>query len=151
MNRGGFPDAVHIWFDGEALRRPTIPIPLSPDYGAASLRSAARGSKDANQTWRLLTLAAIYGGSTSTEVTMVGGVTVQIARDWVAKLNAYGPAGLIDRRGGSTPTILIDEHRLALAMAIEDRPGEFWYQPYPQAPRQTQLRQGSIVSPTQAK
>jgi len=53
---------------------------------------------------------------------MIGGVTVQIVRDWVAKLNAYGPAGLIDRRGGGTPPILIDEHRRALAMAIEDRP-----------------------------
>ena len=39
-----------------------MPLPLSPDYDAAGLRAAARASKDANQTRRLLTLAAIYDG-----------------------------------------------------------------------------------------
>lgn len=47
---------------------------------------------------------------------------MQIVRDWVAKLNAHGPAGLIDRRSGGTPPILTDEHRRALAVAIEDGP-----------------------------
>ena len=46
-----------------------MPIALSAGYEAARLRAAARGSTDANQTRRLLTLAAI------------GGVTVQIVRD----------------------------------------------------------------------
>jgi len=99
-----------------------MPIPLSPDYDAVSLRAAARGSKDANQTRRLLTLAAIYDGATRSQAAVIGGVTVQIVRDWVAKLNTYGPAGLIDRRGGGTPPILSDEHRRALAVAIEDGP-----------------------------
>lgn len=99
-----------------------MPIPLSPDYDAVSLRAAARGSKDAHQTRRLLTLAAAYDGATRTEAAVIGGVTVQIVRDWVAKLNTYGPAGLIDRRGGGTPPILSDEHRRALAVAIEDGP-----------------------------
>ena len=58
-----------------------MPIPLSPDYDAVSLRAAARGSKDAHQTRRLLTLAAIYGGATRTEAAVIGGVTVQIVRD----------------------------------------------------------------------
>ncbi len=99
-----------------------MPIPLSPAFNAAALRAAARGSRDANQTRRLLALAAIYDGSTRTEAAVIGGVTVQIVRDWVAKLNAHGPAGLIDRRGGGTPAILTDEHRRALAVAIEDGP-----------------------------
>ena len=99
-----------------------MPLPLSADYDAASLRATARSSKVSNQTRRILTLAAIYDGATRTEVAMIGGVTVQIARDWVAKLNAHGPAGLIDRRGGGTPPILTDEHRRALAVAIEDGP-----------------------------
>ena len=99
-----------------------MPIPLTADYDAARLRAAARASKDANQTRRLLTLAAIYDGATRTEGAAVGGVTVQIVRDWVVKLNALGPEGLIDRRGGGTPPILTDEHRWALAMAIEDGP-----------------------------
>jgi hypothetical protein len=59
-----------------------MPIPLSADYDAARLRSAARESKDAGQTRRLLTLAAIYDGATRTEAAAIGGVTVQIVRDW---------------------------------------------------------------------
>ena len=99
-----------------------MPIPLTADYDAARLRAAARGSKDANQTRRLLTLAAIYDGATRTEAAVIGGVTMQIVRDWVVKLNTRGPAGLIDRRGGGTPSILTDEHRRALATAIDDGP-----------------------------
>ena len=38
------------------------------------------------------------------------------------KLNAYGPDGLIDRKGGGTRSILSDVHRQALAVAIEDGP-----------------------------
>ena len=58
-----------------------MPIALSAGYEAARLRAAARGSKDANQTRRLLTLAAIYDGATRTEAAAIGGVTVQIVRD----------------------------------------------------------------------
>ena len=59
-----------------------MPIPLTADYDAARLRVAARGSKDANQTRRLLTLAAIYDSATRTAAAVIGGVTVQIVRDW---------------------------------------------------------------------
>lgn len=52
----------------------------------------------------------------------IGGVTVQIVRDWDMQLSTHGPAGLIDRKGGGTPPILTDEHRRALATAIEDGP-----------------------------
>ena len=41
-----------------------MPIPLRADYDAARLRLAARESKDAGQTRRLLALAAIYDGAT---------------------------------------------------------------------------------------
>ena len=99
-----------------------MPIPLTADYDAARLRVSARGSKDAHQTRRLLTLAAIYDGATHTEAAAIGGVTVQIVRDWVVKLNTHGPAGLIDRRGGGTPSILTDKHRRALATVIDDGP-----------------------------
>ena len=79
-------------------------------------------AKNANQTRRLLTLAAIYDGATRTEAAAIGGVTMQIVRDWVVKLNTDGLAGLIDRRGGGTPPLLTDEHRRTLAVAIEDGP-----------------------------
>ena len=75
-----------------------MPIPLSADQDAARLRAAARGSKDASQTRRLLILAAIYDGATRTQAAAIGGVTVQIVRDWVLKLNAHGLAGARQRR-----------------------------------------------------
>ena len=99
-----------------------MPIRLTTDYTATSLRAAARASKSAGQTRRLLALAAIYDGASRTEAAAIGGVTLQIIRDWVVKLNAYGPDGLIDRKGGGTRSILSDMHRQALAVAIEDGP-----------------------------
>ena len=38
----------------------------------------------------LLALAAIYDGSSRTEAAEIGGVTLQIVRDWVLKFNALG-------------------------------------------------------------
>jgi transposase len=99
-----------------------MPIPLTADYDAARLRAAARTSKDAGQTRRLLALAAIYDGATRGEAAVIGGVTLQIIRDWVLKLNADGPEGLVDRKGGGPAPILTDAHRQALATAIEDGP-----------------------------
>jgi transposase len=46
----------------------------------------------------LLALAAIYDGARGAEAARIGGVTVQIIRDWVLKFNAHGPDGLIDRK-----------------------------------------------------
>lgn len=99
-----------------------MPIPLRADFDAALLRSAARASKDAGQTRRLLALAAIYDGGTRTEAARIGGVTLQIVRDWVLKFNAHGPEGLIDRKAPGQPSRLNDTHRAALAGIIESGP-----------------------------
>lgn len=58
-----------------------MPIPLRADFDAARLRGAARASKDAGQTKRLLALAAIYDGASRSEAAGIGGVTLQIVRD----------------------------------------------------------------------
>ncbi len=99
-----------------------MPIALRSDYDAAQLRSVARGSQDAGQTRRLLALAAIYDGSSRTEAARIGGVTLQIIRDWVLKLNAHGPEGLIDGKAPGQPSRLNAAHRAALAGAIESGP-----------------------------
>ena len=39
-----------------------MPLPLRDDFDAATVRLAARGSKDGPQARRLLALAAIYEG-----------------------------------------------------------------------------------------
>ena len=74
-----------------------MPVPLRDDFDAAALRGLARKSKDGPQARRLLALAAIYEGASRTEAARIGGVTLQIVRDWVVKFNATGPEGLIDR------------------------------------------------------
>jgi transposase len=99
-----------------------MPIPLRPDFTAVQLRALARQTKDAPQTRRLLALAAIYDGATRTEAAQIGGVTLQIVRDWVIKFNAHGPAGLIDRKAPGQPAKLTDAHRAALAAVIESGP-----------------------------
>src|SRR5215210_6438627 len=74
-----------------------MPVPLRTDFDAAALRAIARTTKDGPQARRLLALAAIYDGATRTAAARIGGVTVQIVRDWVVKFNAHGPEGLINR------------------------------------------------------
>jgi transposase len=99
-----------------------MPIALRSDYDAGKLRAAARRSLDAGQTRRLLALAAVYDGATRSEAAAIGGVTLQIVRDWVLKLNDRGPDGLVDGKAPGPPSLLSDQHRAALARAIEDGP-----------------------------
>ena len=87
-----------------------MPIPLRSDFDAAQLRRVARRTKDAPQARRLLALAAIYEGATRTQAAAIGGVTLQIVRDWVVKFNAHGAAGLIDRKALGQPSRLNDTH-----------------------------------------
>ena len=97
-------------------------IPLRSDFDAAALRAVARRTKDAAQARRLLALAAVYDGATRTEAAKVGGVTLQIVRDWVLRFNAEGPDGLVDRKAPGQPPRLNDTHRAALAAVIESGP-----------------------------
>src|SRR5215204_5209188 len=99
-----------------------MPVPLRTDFDAAALRALARQTKDGPQARRLLALAVIYDGATRTEAARIGGVTVQIVRDWVVKFNTHGPDGLVDRKApGPTPR-LTAELRKALAELIETGP-----------------------------
>ena len=97
-------------------------IELRGDFTGDDLRRLARSSRDAKQVRRLLALAAICDGGTRTEAARVGGVGLQIVRDWVLRFNAEGTDGLIDRKApGKTPT-LTPEQRMALAGAVEAGP-----------------------------
>ena len=97
-------------------------VPLRTDFTADQLRAIARRTKDGPQARRLLALAAIYDGASRTEAARIGGVTLQIVRDWVLKLNAHGPDGLIDRKAPGQPSRLNDAHRAALRAQIEAGP-----------------------------
>src|SRR3546814_13626675 len=81
-------------------------IGLRSDFNGAVLRKLARASDDARQVRRLLALATIYDGGTRSEAARIGGVTLQIVRDWVVRFNAEGPDGLIDRKApGAAPLL----------------------------------------------
>jgi transposase len=99
-----------------------MPIPLRSDFNASELRALARKTKDGPQARRLLALAAIYDGGTRTEAARMGGVTLQIVRDWVLKFNAHGPEGLIDRKPPGQPSRLTEQHRQHLVQMIEAGP-----------------------------
>jgi transposase len=99
-----------------------MPIPLRSDFEAQQVRAYARKTKDRPQARRLLALAAIYEGASRSEAAEIGGVTLQIVRDWVLKFNAHGPEGLVDRKAPGQPPKLDDEQRAAIAKMIEDGP-----------------------------
>jgi transposase len=97
-------------------------IALRTDFTGSELRQLARYTRDANQARRLLALAVIYDGGSRSEVARVGGVGLQIIRDWVLRFNADGPEGMIDRKAPGPMPRLNAEHRTALAAAIESGP-----------------------------
>jgi transposase len=99
-----------------------MPIPLRTDFDALDFRRAARRTKDGSQGRRLLALAAVYDGASRTEAAKIGGVALQIVRDWVLKFNGHGPDGLIDRKAPGHPSRLNEAHRVALVSVIESGP-----------------------------
>jgi hypothetical protein len=82
----------------------SVPIPLRGDFKAYQLRGLAKKTKDGPQARRLLTLAAIYDGETRTEAAKIGGVGLQIIRDWVLRFNARGSEGLLDGKPPGQPS-----------------------------------------------
>ena len=85
-------------------------IALGSDFDAAALRGLARRSKDGPQARRLLALAAIYDGASRTEAARIGGVTLQIVRDWVREAQCSWPGGS-DRPQAAGPAL--EAHRRA--------------------------------------
>src|SRR4051795_12959010 len=119
VGSGGFEAGL---IQGGERGRFAMPVPLRTDFNAATLRAIARTTKDGPQARRLLALAAIDEGATRTEAARIGGVTVQIVRDWVVKFNAHGPDGLIDRKPPGQPSKLTDVHRAALVARVDAGP-----------------------------
>jgi hypothetical protein len=68
-------------------------VRLREDYSARELRALARRSKDANQSRRLLSLAAVRDGMDRGSAAKIGGMDRQTLRDWVHRFNGSGPEG----------------------------------------------------------
>jgi len=97
-------------------------LSLRGDFDAFRLRGLAKKTKDGPQARRLLALAAIYDGARRTEAAKIGGVGLQIIRDWVIRFNARGPDGLLDGKASGRPSKLDDSQRQAIARMVESGP-----------------------------
>ena len=97
-------------------------IALRGDYDGSGLRRLARAAKDAGQSRRCLALAEIYDGGTRSDAARMSGVGLQVIRDWVLRLNADGPDGLVDRKAAGPAPKLNDAQRQALARVVENGP-----------------------------
>ncbi len=98
------------------------PIDLRDDFNSASLRRLAKMTRDATQSRRLVALAEVYDGGSRTDAARIGGVGLQIIRDWVLRFNARGPDGLVNSKSPGAPSKLNDDHRRALAQLVEAGP-----------------------------
>ncbi len=100
----------------------TKAISLRMDYDGSTLRRLAKKARDAAQVRRLLALASIYDGGSRRYASGIGGVTVQIVRDWVVRFNARGPDGLMNTKAPGARSKLNDAQRKALAQRVESGP-----------------------------
>ena len=97
-------------------------VHLREDYSAAELRRLAKRSKDANQSRRLLALAAVREGKDRTEAAKIGGMDRQTLRDWVHRFNAEGADGLIDRQYEGPKARLTPAQLAELSQIVETGP-----------------------------
>ncbi|HBG98754.1 MAG TPA: hypothetical protein DDY29_08535 [Rhodobacteraceae bacterium] len=97
-------------------------IELRTDFAGDDCRRLARESSDANQTRRLLALASIYDGGSRSHAAKLGGVGLQVVRDWVLRFNTDGPAGLIDRKARGAEPKLTPDQMQALVDRLEQGP-----------------------------
>jgi len=61
-------------------------------------------------------------GATRSEAAKIGGVGLQIIRDWVLRFNARGPESLLDRKPPGQPSKLNDGQRQVIARMVESGP-----------------------------
>jgi transposase len=101
-----------------------MPAALSvrTDFSARELRRLAAATKNANQSRRLLSLAAVLEGMNRTEAARIGGMDRQTLRDWVHRFNAHGPDGLKDTWSKGNPSRLSRDQRADLARLVETGP-----------------------------
>jgi transposase len=92
------------------------------DYSAAALWRLAAGTKNANQSRRLLSLAAVLEGMNRTDAARIGGMDRQTLRDWVHRFNELGPDGLKDTWSKGNPPRLSADQQTDLARLVETGP-----------------------------
>src|SRR3954465_8554661 len=97
-------------------------VSLRGDYSATELRGLASATKNANQSRRLLSLAAVLDGMNRTEAARIGGVGRQKLRDWVHRFKGHGPEGLLDSWSKGPAPRLSAEQRAEIGQLVETGP-----------------------------
>jgi transposase len=98
------------------------PVNVRTDFSAAELRRIAATTKNASQSRRLLSLAAVLDGMSRTEAARIGGMDRQTLRDWVHRFNESGPDGLKDSWSKGNPARLSPDQQAELAHLVETGP-----------------------------
>src|SRR5262245_10509595 len=83
---------------------------MSGRSGRRAIRRAGGGSSTPREA---------YDGATRTEAAKIGGVGLQIIRDWVLRFNARGPDALVNGKSPGHPSKLNGLQRQAIADMIE--------------------------------
>src|ERR671917_487790 len=97
-------------------------VRIRTDFSACELRRLAVRTKHANQSRRLLSLAAVLDGMSRADAARIGGMDRQTLRDWVHRFNAHGPEGLKDHWANGSVPRLSPEQRAELAELVETGP-----------------------------
>ena len=97
-------------------------VEIKPSHTSSQLRRLAASTKDANQSRRLLSMAAALDGMSRAEAARIGGMDRQTLRDWVHRFNAHGPGGLKDSRRRGNPRRLSAAQQAELAEIVETGP-----------------------------
>ena len=97
-------------------------VELRDDFSADELRRMAARSRDANQSRRLLALAAVRDGMSREAAARVGGMDRQTLRDWVHAFNVQGADGLINAKPPGARRKLSTAQRAEIARIVEAGP-----------------------------
>src|SRR3712207_407916 len=97
-------------------------ISVRTDVSASELRRFAAATKHANQSRRLLSIAAVLDGMSRTEAARIGGLDRQTLRDWVHRFNEHGPDGLRDAWSKGNPPRLSADQQAELSCLVEIGP-----------------------------
>ena len=89
-------------------------VPLRTDFSAGELRQLAKRAESADQSRRLLSLAAVLDGMSRKAAAEIGDMDQQTLRDWAHRFNAKGPEGLINGKApGQSRSCRLNRFRFA--------------------------------------
>eukprot|EP01036_Dinobryon_divergens_P000319 gene319-388_t len=97
-------------------------VEIKQSHTPGELRRLAALGKNANQSRRLLSIAAVLDGMSRAEAAKIGGMDRQTRRDWAHRFNELGPDGLKDNRRPGNPRRLSKAQQQELAALVETGP-----------------------------